>query len=90
MKANEMHCFSNLFDKVLYKFRTGLLSIIKSISTLYTRNKDLSCKLCGLSASVVRSDHASRHQQNLHDKSLLCVYNVEILLMMDSGHVRNM
>ena len=22
IKANEMHCFSNLFDKVLYMFRT--------------------------------------------------------------------
>ena len=32
-----MHYFSNLFDKVLYMFRTGLLSIIRSISTLYTQ-----------------------------------------------------
>ena len=37
MKANEMHYFSNSFDKVLYMFRTGPLSIIKSISTLYTQ-----------------------------------------------------
>jgi len=37
MKANEMHNFSHLFDKVLYIFRTGLLSIIRSISTLYTQ-----------------------------------------------------
>jgi hypothetical protein len=37
MKANEMHYFSDLFDKVLYMFRTGPLSIIRSISTLYTR-----------------------------------------------------
>jgi len=29
-----MHHFSNLFDKVLYMFRTGPLSIIGSISTL--------------------------------------------------------
>ena len=29
MKGNEMHYFSNLFDKVLYMFRTGLLSIIR-------------------------------------------------------------
>jgi len=36
IKANEMHNFSNLFDKVLYMFRTGPLSIIRSISTLYT------------------------------------------------------
>ena len=35
--------FSNLFDKVLYMFRTCPLSIIRSISTLYTRNRYLSC-----------------------------------------------
>jgi len=29
IKTNEMHCFSNLFDKVLYMFRTGSLPIIK-------------------------------------------------------------
>jgi len=43
MKANEMHYFSNLFDKVLYMFRAGPLSIIRSISTLYTRRRYLSC-----------------------------------------------
>jgi hypothetical protein len=43
MKANEMHCFSDLIDKVLYMFRTGPLSIIRSISTLYTHNSYLSC-----------------------------------------------
>ena len=37
IKANEMHYFSDLFDKVLYMFRTDLLSIIWSISTLYTQ-----------------------------------------------------
>ena len=42
MKANEMHYFPNLFDEVLYMFRTGPLSIIRSISTLYTRNSYLS------------------------------------------------
>ena len=29
MKANEMHYFSNLFDKVLYMFRTGPLSTLR-------------------------------------------------------------
>ena len=43
MKANEMQYFTNLFDKVLYMFRTDLLSIIRSISTLYTRNTYLLC-----------------------------------------------
>ena len=51
IKANEIHNFSNLFDKVLYMFRTGPLSIIRSISTLYTRNRYLSCYFCWLSAS---------------------------------------
>jgi len=43
IKANEIQNFSNLFNKVKYIFRTGLLSIIRSISTLYTRNRYLSC-----------------------------------------------
>jgi hypothetical protein len=43
MKANEMRYFSDLFDKVLYTFRTVPLSIIRSISTLCTRNRYLSC-----------------------------------------------
>jgi len=55
MKANEMHYFRNLLDKVLYIFRTIPLSIIRSISTLYTRNRYLSCYFCWLSACVVSS-----------------------------------
>jgi len=43
IKAKEMHYFSDLFDKVLYTFRTVPLSTIRSISTLYTRNSYLSC-----------------------------------------------
>jgi len=38
-----MHYFSDLFDNVLYMFRTSPLSIIRSISTLYTHNSYLSC-----------------------------------------------
>jgi len=38
-----MQNFSYLFDKVLYMFQTGPLPIIRSISTLYTRNRYLSC-----------------------------------------------
>jgi len=38
-----MHYIADLFAIVLYMFRTGLLSIIRSISTLYTRNRHLSC-----------------------------------------------
>ena len=36
MKANEMHSFSDLFDEELYMFRTDLLSIIRSLNTLFT------------------------------------------------------
>jgi len=43
IKSNEIHNFSDLSDKILYIFRTGPLSIIRSISTLYTRNMCLSC-----------------------------------------------
>jgi hypothetical protein len=46
MKANKMHYFSNLFNKVLYMFRTCPLSIIRSISTLYTCNTYLSYYFC--------------------------------------------
>jgi len=42
MKFNEMHYFSDIFDKVLYIFRTGPLFIIRSISKLYTSNRYLS------------------------------------------------
>jgi hypothetical protein len=43
IKINEMRSFSDLFDKVLCTFRQGPLSIIRRISTLYTRNRYLSC-----------------------------------------------
>ena len=89
IKANKMHYFSDLFDKVLYMFRTGPLSIIRSISTLYTRSRYLSCQLCWLSASVVRMTPLADSQQNYNDKYtyLLRVCSVEILLMTNSGPV---
>jgi hypothetical protein len=71
MKANEMHYFSDLFDKVHYMFRTGPLPIIRSISLLYTRNRYLSCYLSWLCAGVVwmelqfHPDHASRQSDEL-------------------------
>jgi hypothetical protein len=43
MKANEKHYYSNLCDQGLYMFRSyHPLSLIISISTLYTRNRYLS------------------------------------------------
>ena len=44
IKANEI-CFSNIFDKVIYVFQSGPLYIIRSVSTLYTCNRYLSCWL---------------------------------------------
>jgi hypothetical protein len=69
-----MHYFLNLFDKVLYMFRTCPLSIIRSISTLYTQQYVFVMLVMLASASVVRMehpDHASRYQQNYNDKYLL-------------------
>jgi hypothetical protein len=76
MEANEMHYFSNLFHKVLYMFRTSPLSIISSISTLYTQQY----------AFVMLADANRTSTTN----TCCCVYSVEILLIMDSGSVRNM
>ena len=84
-----MHYLSRLFDKLLYMFRTGPLSIFRSISTLCTHNSYLSCQFCW-HLLAWSGWNASRRQQNQHDKYLLRVYSVEVLLMMDSGHVRNM
>jgi len=46
MKANEMNYFSDLFDKVHYMLWTHSLSIIMSISPLYTHNRYFSFQLC--------------------------------------------
>ena len=43
IRANDLHNFLDLFDKVLYMFRASPLSIIRSISTLYTCSRYLSC-----------------------------------------------
>ena len=48
MKANEMHYFSNLFDKVLYMFWTCALSIIRSVSMLSTCNRYFSFSSVGV------------------------------------------
>ena len=44
MKANEMHYFSTLFGKVLYMFRTDLLSISRSLNTVFTMHGPLNVK----------------------------------------------
>ena len=58
-KDNEMHNFSNLYDKLLNMFRTEPLSIIRSISTLNTVYTAIG--ICHTSSVGVCS---SRRQQN--------------------------
>jgi len=58
---------------------------MKANEMLYFSN--LFDKVLYMFRNQFRPDHASRHQQNQNDKYLLRVYSVEILLMMDSGHV---
>jgi len=36
IKTNEMHYFSSLFGKELFMFRTDLLSIVRSLNTVFT------------------------------------------------------
>ena len=50
-----MHYFSNLFDKVLYMFRTGQLFIIRSIATMY-RGADKSLVLPGRKQAAATED----------------------------------
>jgi hypothetical protein len=38
MKASEMHCFSNLFDKVLYMFRTCSVEILLITDSGHVQN----------------------------------------------------
>ena len=100
-----MHYFSDLFDKVLYVFRTGPLPIIRSISTLYTGNGYLSCQFCwrllaqsGWNWSFILTTLADANITNMTNTYCVCTryqmicarYSVEILLMMDTGPVRNM
>ena len=50
-----MHYFSDLFDKLLYMFRTDLLSIIRSLNTAYT-----AVGICHASCVDCHDDLASR------------------------------
>ena len=89
-----MQYFSNLFDKYLYLLIYTYFGHVHSPSSGVSQHCihalgicHASCVDCLLAWSV---DHASTRQQNQHYKYLLRVYSVEILLMMDSGHGRNM
>jgi len=68
-----MHYFSDLFDKVLYMFRAGPLSIIRSISTLNTRNRFCHASSVGcLLADSQQNCHANRTGMT----NTYCVYSV--------------
>jgi hypothetical protein len=74
-------------------FQTDLLSIIRSLNTLYTaigicHTSYVDCLLARSGCSILTS--LANTQYNYYDKYLLRVYSVEILLMMDSRSVQNM
>ena len=76
MKANEMHCFSDLVDKVLYMFRAGPLSIIGSISTLYTQQYVFVMLALLASDSVVRILTTLADANRTSMTNTCCVYTV--------------
>jgi len=96
MKANEMHYFSHLFDKLLYKFWTvhcpssGVSQLrIQAIGICHASSVGCLLAWSGWNCNSILTT-LTDNQQNKHDKYLLHVYRVELLLMMDSGLVRNM
>jgi len=92
-KANKMHCFSNLFDKEIYMFWTGLLFIVRSLNTVFTEigichTSYVDCLLAWSGWSSILTTLAVNITTMTN--AYCCVYSVEILLMMDSKTVRNM
>jgi len=85
-----MHYFSNLFDKILYMFGTGPLSIIRSISTLYTQQLVFVMLVLLTVVGVVILTTPTTVNRTSMTNTSCCVYSVEILLMMDSEPVPNM
>ena len=85
-----MHHFSDLFDKVLYMFGTCPLSIIRSISALYTQQLVFVMLVLLASAGVIILTTLADANRTSMTNTYCCVYSVEILLMMDSRSVRNM
>ena len=67
MKANEVQYISNLFDKVLYMFRTAPQSIIRSILTLYTCSSYLPFQFCW--RLLADSGHVRNMKSALSNKS---------------------
>jgi len=76
MKANEMHCFSDLFDKVLYMFRTAPLYIIRSISTLYVYTAIGICHASSVGCLLARSGPRWQTVNITSMTNTYCVYTV--------------
>jgi len=81
-----MRYFSTLFDKELYMFRTDLLSIIRSLNTVYMPIS--TCHTSWLSASEVILTSLADSQ--LVWQISITVNTILRLLMMDNKSVRNM
>jgi hypothetical protein len=62
MKANEMHYFSHLFEKVLCMFRTCPLSIFRV--SQHCMDVTGACHSSSVGFCYRGLDHASRRQQN--------------------------
>ena len=71
-----MHYFSSLFDKELYMFQTDLLSIIRSLNTVYTE-----IGIWHASYADCLLARSGPHQQTVNITSMTntccCVYSVE-------------
>ena len=76
-KANEMHYFSDLFDKILYMCRAGPLSIIRSLNTVYTSIGicHTSYVDCLLARSILTTIVDS--QRTGMTNTYCCVYSIE-------------
>ena len=88
-----MQYFSTLFGKELYMFRTDLLSIIRSLNTVFTAIGI--CHTSSFDCLLARSgwnnpDLASRQSTELAWQIPIAVNTVLRLLMMDNKSVRNM
>jgi len=86
MNYSAVSQFNNIEMRAVIKFLFLQDKAPKEIHAILTET--LPCFLSVRAKDL--SAPASRRQQKYNDKYLLCVYNVEILLMTDSGHVRNM
>jgi hypothetical protein len=73
-----MHYLSNYFDKELYVFRTDLLSIIRSLNTVYTAHV---CRTSYVDCLLARSGYSILTSLAVNITSMTCtcccLYNFE-------------